>query len=190
MKNKKIPNWVKALTELTTNKEISDVSKEIDGKGISTTLLSIKLSENNSVGFSSDQLELLEKVAEKIALKKHNLINAVLGEKTLFSFSELQKYSGFIEFLFRARLVIHVKEKLSELTKEKQAPQIIINLATEKYIQLKKNQPTLNENEKQFVRYKNVYYFNFVKIMQYQTAIVTAQGTVLNQDYHEEITIL
>ena len=189
MKNKKTPNWVKALTELTTNKEISDISKEIDGKGISTTLLSIKLSNNNSVGFSSEQLELLEKVAEKIALRKHNLINEILGEKTLFSLSELQKYSGFIEFLFRVRLVRHIKEELNELTKEKSAPQIIINLAVEKYIELNQTYPHFDD-EKQFVEYKGVYYFNFVKIMQYQTAITTAQGTILKQDYHENFNIL
>jgi len=187
---KNIPSWVQALIKLSTQKEISDYTKEISEKGISKTSLNMKISPKSTDSFSTEQLELLEKVAERVCKEKQQLINEVLNEKQLFSFSELQKYSGFIEFLFRARLAIHVKEKLSELTKEKQAPQIIINLATEKYIQLKKNQPTLNENEKQFVRYKNVYYFNFVKIMQYQTAIVTAQGTVLNQDYHEEYNIL
>ena len=115
-----------------------------------------------------------------------------MNEKQLFSFSELQKYSGFIEFLFRARLAKHIKEKLSELTKEKQAPQIIINLAAERYMQLIENQPTciFDKTEKQFIKYKEVFHFNYVKKMQYQTAITTAQGTIIKQDYHENINIL
>lgn len=197
---KNIPNWVLALLKLTTKKEIAEVSKTIDEKGISETSLLMKASEKYpNESFSDAHLELLEKVAEKIAAEKQALINEVLNEKPLFSFSELQKYSGFIEFLFRARKSEHIVDKLTELTANKPVPQEIINFAAEKYSQLNEGitsvifeplECLIDENKKHFVLYKEKYLFNYVKVMQYQTAVVTKQGTVIIQDYHDRIKII
>ena len=93
---KNIPSWVQALIKLSTQKEISDYTKEISEKGISKTSLNMKISPKSTDSFSTEQLELLEKVAERVCKEKQQLINEVLNEKQLFSFSELQKYSGFI----------------------------------------------------------------------------------------------